>query len=94
MVAPPPLLARSMARSARNDACGYRPKDEEAYWFNERDPVKNFRKEILSKGILTEEALAEREAAVEQEIEDAVDYAKAAPLPRPEEALQNVYREG
>ena len=79
---------------ARNDACGYRPKDEEAYWFNERDPVKNFRKEILSRGILTEEALAEREAAVEQEIEDAVDYAKAAPLPRPEEALQNVYREG
>lgn len=55
--------------------------------------MKNFRREILSRGILTEEELAAREAAIEQEIEDAVDYAKAAPLPRPEEALQNVYQE-
>ena len=33
------------------------------------------------------------EAGVEQEIEDAVDYAKAAPLPAPEDALLNVYKE-
>ena len=78
---------------ARNDACGYRPKDEEAYWMNERDPVRNFRKEILSRGVVTEEELAAMEAGVEQEIEDAVDYAKAAPLPAPEDALLNVYKE-
>lgn len=60
---------------------------------NERDPVRNFRKEILSRGVVTEEELAAMEAGVEQEIEDAVDYAKAAPLPAPEDALLNVYKE-
>ena len=31
---------------SRNDACGYRPKEEEAEWFA-KDPVVLFRKKIL-----------------------------------------------
>ena len=79
---------------SRNDACGYRPKDEEKEWIQDRDPVKNFRKEILEHGVISEEELEKEEAAIEQEIEDAVEYAKNAPLPSYESALKNVYWEG
>ena len=78
---------------ARNDACRYRPKDESDTWINERDPVKNFRKRLLDEEVTTEENLCEIERDVEQEIEDAVAYAKAAPFPKPEDALKHVYKE-
>ena len=79
---------------SRNDACGYRPKDEEALWINERDPVKNFRKRILADGMVAEEELQKTEARIEQEVEDAVEYAKQAPLPANESALQHIFWEG
>ena len=78
---------------SRNDACGYRPKEEEAEWFA-RDPVVLFRKKILDHGVISEEELQKVEAAIEQEIEDAVEYAKQAPFPALEEALSNVFKEG
>lgn len=79
---------------SRNDACGYRPKDEADYWINERDPVKNFRKLILEQGAATEEELQALETEAELEIDEAVEYAKAAPLPTLESALENVFWEG
>lgn len=79
---------------SRNDACGYRPKDEADYWIDQRDPVKNFRKVILEKGIISEEELQKEEAEIEQEIDDAVEYAKSAPLPAYDSALENVFWEG
>nr|WP_325245115.1 thiamine pyrophosphate-dependent dehydrogenase E1 component subunit alpha [uncultured Oscillibacter sp.] len=79
---------------SRNDACGYRPKDEAQLWIEQRDPVKNFRTVILDKGVVTEQALQKMEAEVEQEIDDAVEYAKAAPVPANETALENVFWEG
>ena len=79
---------------SRNDACGYRPKDEADYWIDQRDPVKNFRKVILEKGIISEEELQKEEAEIEQEIDDAVEYAKSAPLPTYDSALENVFWEG
>ena len=79
---------------SRNDACGYRPKDEADYWIDQRDPVKNFRQVILEKGIISEEELQKEEAEIEQEIDDAVEYAKSAPLPTYDSALENVFWEG
>lgn len=75
---------------SRNDACGYRPKEEEAEWFA-RDPVVNFRKRILEEGVITEEELQGEEAAIEQMIEDAVEYAKNAPFPADEAVYTNVF---
>ena len=43
---------------------------------------------------MTEQALQKMEAEVEQEIDDAVEYAKAAPVPANETALENVFWEG
>ena len=79
---------------SRNDACGYRPKDESDHWINDRDPVKNFRKVILDQGVITEEELQKEEAAIEREIDEAVEYAKAAPLPELSSALEHVFWEG
>ena len=79
---------------SRNDACGYRPKDEEKEWIQNRDPVKMFRARILEEGIISEEELVKLEADVEAEIDEAVEYAKNAPLPENETALHNVFWEG
>ncbi len=79
---------------SRNDACGYRSKEEQAYWLGEKDPVKNFREVILKKKVITEKKLEQEEAKIEKEIEDAVEYAKNAPLPANEAALKNVFWEG
>lgn len=79
---------------SRNDACGYRPKDEADYWIHQKDPVSNFRKVILEHGVISEEELQKVEVEVEQEIDDAVEYAKNAPLPAYESALKNVFWEG
>lgn len=79
---------------SRNDACGYRAKDEETLWIHQKDPVTTFRKRILDEGVIAEEDLQKIEADIEQEIDDAVEYAKAAPLPSNESALEHVFWEG
>jgi pyruvate dehydrogenase E1 component alpha subunit len=79
---------------SRNDACGYRPKDEENYYLNEHDPVKMFRERILSEGVATESELAAIEADVEAAIDDSVEYAQKAPFPALTAAECDVYDEG
>ena len=79
---------------SRNDACGYRPKDEEKRWIQDHDPVKMFRERILKEGAATEDELKQLETEVETEVDEAVEYAKTAPLPENESALHNVFWEG
>lgn len=79
---------------SRNDACGYRPKDEEKHWIQDHDPVKMFRERILKEGAATEDELKQLETEVEAEVDEAVEYAKTAPLPENESALHNVFWEG
>ncbi|MCP1108931.1 thiamine pyrophosphate-dependent dehydrogenase E1 component subunit alpha [Ohessyouella blattaphilus] len=78
---------------SRNDACGYRPKEEEAEWFS-RDPVTTFRNRLLAEGVASEEELQEVEGAILAEIDEEIEYAKNAPEPQPEDALTDVYWEG
>ena len=75
---------------SRNDACGYRPKEEEAWWFA-RDPVKCFRERLINENIATDEELSAIEEKITAEIEEAVEYAKNAPFPALESALEDVY---
>ena len=75
---------------SRNDACGYRPKDEEAWWFA-RDPVKTFRERLINEGVATAEELDAIEERATAAIEEAVEYAKDAPLPTLASALEDVY---
>jgi pyruvate dehydrogenase E1 component alpha subunit len=78
---------------SRNDARGYRAKEEEAEW-HARDPVKTFRVRLLQEQVMTEGDLASLEKDVEDEIEAAVAYAIEAPFPELQTALADVYWEG
>ncbi len=79
---------------SRNDACGYRPKEEEKYWIQDHDPVKMFREKLLAEKVAKEEEIKALEEAAEKEIDEAVEYAQKAPFPALESALTDVFCEG
>jgi TPP-dependent pyruvate/acetoin dehydrogenase alpha subunit len=72
------------------DPMVYRPPGEQEEW-RARDPVPGFRQRLLDAGLYDEAALAEVEAGVQQQLDEAVTFAKNAPLPQPNEALAGVY---
>lgn len=68
----------------------YRTRAEMAEW-KERDPIPAFRRNLLEAGIFDEAELSEVEREVDAQLDDAVEFAAAAPQPVPEEALAGVY---
>ncbi|MCH4053441.1 MAG: thiamine pyrophosphate-dependent dehydrogenase E1 component subunit alpha [Atopobiaceae bacterium] len=78
---------------SRNDACGYRPKEEEEEWFS-RDPVKLFRARLIENGVATDEELEQIETSIDDLVEEEVEYAENAPFPPLDAAVKNVYWEG
>jgi len=75
---------------SRSDACRYRPKEEEKVWLA-KDPIPRAREKLIKMGILTSEKVKELEEKVKEEIEEAIDYARKSPFPRPEDTLTNVF---
>ena len=68
----------------------YRSKEEMELW-KTRDPVPAFRQRLAAAQVLDEGALEEIEGEVFAALDDAVQFAKSAAMPRPEEALAGVY---
>jgi pyruvate dehydrogenase E1 component alpha subunit len=68
----------------------YRRPGEMEEW-RARDPIPAFRQYLLDLGMVTETELQEIETGVQTQLEEAVAFAKAAPMPQQEEALQGVY---
>ena len=56
-----------------------------------KDPVARFRVRLLKDRVLTGASAKRIESAARAEVQDAVEFALASPLPAPEEALQYVY---
>jgi acetoin:2,6-dichlorophenolindophenol oxidoreductase subunit alpha len=69
----------------------YRSKNEEQEWKTRRDPIKLFSDWLLGERLTDAAALARIESEVRAEMQAAVDFAIAAPFPKPEEAEQDVY---
>jgi acetoin:2,6-dichlorophenolindophenol oxidoreductase subunit alpha len=69
----------------------YRSKQEEQEWKTRRDPIKLFSDWLLGERLTDAAALARIESEVRAEMQAAVDFAIAAPFPKPEEAEQDVY---
>jgi TPP-dependent pyruvate/acetoin dehydrogenase alpha subunit len=69
---------------SRSDARGYRTREEEAEW-GERDPLL-----VLAAG-LAPDALAQAEADVRAELDEAVEFARSSPYPDPRAAFEDVY---
>jgi pyruvate dehydrogenase E1 component alpha subunit len=68
----------------------YGNRKEFEHW-KSKDPVKRFRAQLLKNRALTEASARRIEAAARAEVQDAVQFALASPLPAPDEALQYVY---
>ncbi|MBI5561547.1 MAG: thiamine pyrophosphate-dependent dehydrogenase E1 component subunit alpha [Deltaproteobacteria bacterium] len=69
---------------------GCRPKDELMEWI-ERCPIKRFRARLLETNAMTERDMDAAEASINEEIDDAVAFAKASPYPDASDLLTNVY---
>jgi TPP-dependent pyruvate/acetoin dehydrogenase alpha subunit len=67
-----------------------RPVEEIEAW-KEKCPVAAFERILLKRGIATKQMLEDINAQVTHQIQDAVDYAMASPLPAPEDALEDVF---
>jgi len=72
---------------------GYRSDRELRDWMA-KDPISRFRKFLLSEKVVTEQRADEIVAEVRQAVEDAVAFAEAQPVPKPEDGLLNVFAEG
>jgi TPP-dependent pyruvate/acetoin dehydrogenase alpha subunit len=57
----------------------------------ENDPIPRFRAHLLSQGILTEAELQDIDNSANVEMDAAVEFALASPLPAPEEATKYVF---
>src|SRR5690348_3571986 len=69
----------------------YRSKQEEQEWKTKRDPIKNFAEWMVAQRVSDAAALEEIQKEVQAEMKAAVEFAIAAPYPRPEEVDQDVY---
>lgn len=72
------------------DADKYIPKEEKDAAIA-KDPVPIFRAKLIADGIATEAELTDMEAKIDTEIEAAIAYALASPLPDPADLLDDVY---
>jgi len=69
----------------------YRSKQEEQEWKTKRDPIRNFAAWMMEQRIADAPMLEEMQKEVRAEMKVAVEFAIAAPYPKPEEADQDVY---
>ncbi len=69
---------------------GCRPEEELTEWLK-RCPVKNFRKALMERGLLTEAAEKDIKAKISAEIDDALKFALESPLPDPAELYSDLY---
>ena len=69
----------------------YRSRQEEQRWMSERDPIKTFASWLLEQGAADSAQLDQVQTEVNSEIDAALKFALAAPLPAAEQAGQDVY---
>jgi len=83
-------VIRPYSHSLSDDEKLYRP-DVERQHDTERDPITRMQLFLLREGILDEKGINKLEKEVETDLQDAVDRALAAPLPKPETVQQYLY---
>lgn len=75
------------------DRSYYRAKSEEEEWKKKRDPLKLLAKKITVSKLTEAKLLADMEAEIRREVEQAVAFALNAPYPDPSEVALHVYAE-
>ena len=69
----------------------YRSKHEEQEWKTKRDPLKNFAGWMIQQKVADAMTLEEIQKEVRADMKAAVEFAIAAPYPKPQEATEDVY---
>jgi pyruvate dehydrogenase E1 component alpha subunit len=75
---------------SKSDQERYRTKEEIEAW-KEKDPIKRFRKILISEGLIGEGEADQIEEEAGQTIVEAVEYAQASPEPAVDTILEGVY---
>ncbi len=83
---------RLVPHSSDDDDKRYRSKDEVEGW-QQRDPVSTFAVQLKGAGVLSDAQAEELVAAVNQEVDEATDFAENAPKPVAETAVSRVFVE-
>jgi pyruvate dehydrogenase E1 component alpha subunit len=74
------------------DLQGYRDQEDVEKW-RDLDPLANYRKRCLELGIIKEGLLSKLREEYKREVDEAVEFAKMAPYPEPEELLSDVFED-
>ncbi len=69
----------------------YRSKEDEQRWMNERDPIKAHAAWLIEQNLAEASLLKQIEAEVAAEIEEAVNFAMAAPYPSLDQVESDIY---
>jgi 2-oxoisovalerate dehydrogenase E1 component alpha subunit len=83
---------RLTAHSSDDDDRRYREREEIEEW-RLKDPIVRFEHYLFENGVLDEERKEEIAAEIKAEVDEAVEYAEAAPYAEPEEALERLFAE-
>jgi len=83
-----PPVPTQFPRHESIEVYGRKAEYEEA---KANDPVAKFRSRLIGDGVLTESAATRIEDTVHAEMDEAVRFALASPLPAPEDAVKYVY---
>ena len=83
---------RPVPHSSDDDDRTYRSREEVEDW-KKKDPILRMQQYLQSIGLLNDAKTQEYEARAKQIVDDATEFAKNAPYPVPEKALENVWGE-
>jgi len=73
------------------DRTYYRSKEEENYWMTERDPLKILSQWMIENKLADPQVFEQIEKEIQQEVNEAVQFAINAPYPDVSEVDQHVY---
>ena len=79
-----------MMGHAIHDGAEYVPRDLLAEW-EKKDPVARYQAKLLAENVTDEDELSEIRQRAAVEIEDAIEFAEASPLPDPETVMDGIY---
>ena len=84
---------RFTPHSSDDDDKRYRQAEEVAIW-RQKDPIQRYATYLRESGILTDPVEREITERVDQQVDEATEYAEQAPDPTPDDLMTFVYKQG
>ena len=75
---------------SHSDPRSYRTREEEAEW-KQRDPIKKLKSDLDTVGMLTEMEFETMEEAIQNKLDEAMNFSEDSPEPNPDELYTDLY---